>query len=307
MNDDLMISVITPCLNRADFISNAVESVLNQDYKQVEHIIIDGGSNDGTLEILKQYPHLCVVSEPDNGVYDAINKGIKIATGDIIGLLNTDDFYEYNIFLSVANTFQSNPEIEAIVGGIDILARDQKDKLITKDSFPTIFPDQFWHRITIGSPNTNAWFFHKRIFDRIGNFDITYKYVADRDFLIRCGINHVGYSPIDELVYHYLQHPESLTLDGTNDAEAQFMFEMRSMVESYLTEKEITSEINDYLLKWHSDILSAQLISAIRNNHLSRVYYYGYRGLQWNPKWPIVFLRRLLFGFYRRSSRYFTN
>ncbi len=74
MSDQPLISIITPCLNRAEFIAEAVESVLSQDYPNVEHIIMDGGSTDGTLEVLKRYPHLRVVSEPDEGMYTAINK-----------------------------------------------------------------------------------------------------------------------------------------------------------------------------------------------------------------------------------------
>ena len=83
-------SIITPCLNARSFIAEAIESVLAQQIPDVEHIIMDGGSTDGTLEILKKYPHLVVVSGPDHGMYDAINQGIGISNGEWIGLLNAD-------------------------------------------------------------------------------------------------------------------------------------------------------------------------------------------------------------------------
>ena len=87
----MKFSVITPCLNRVELITATIQSVTAQDYPDFEHWIIDGGSTDGTLELLKGYQHLKVVSEPDRGVYDAINKGIRLATGEIIILLNSDD------------------------------------------------------------------------------------------------------------------------------------------------------------------------------------------------------------------------
>ena len=97
------ITTITPSLNRAKFIDEAIKSVLNQDYPHVEHIIIDGGSTDGTLDVLALYPNLKVISEPDQGIYDAINKGIRMAKGDIIGILNSDDYYEPNFFSELAD------------------------------------------------------------------------------------------------------------------------------------------------------------------------------------------------------------
>ena len=97
MNQPL-ISIITPSYNRAEMIREAVESILVQDYPSMEHIIIDGGSTDGTLSILKQYPPLKIRTEPDNGIYDALNKGLGIANGEIIGFLNTDDFYTQDTF-----------------------------------------------------------------------------------------------------------------------------------------------------------------------------------------------------------------
>ena len=93
-----IITIITPSLNRAKFIEEAIKSVLNQDYPPVEHIIMDGGSTDGTLDILNSYSHLTVISQPDHGMYDAINKGIRMAKGNIIGIRNSDDYYEPNFF-----------------------------------------------------------------------------------------------------------------------------------------------------------------------------------------------------------------
>ena len=92
------ISIVTPSYNSAKFIEDCIQSVLKQNYPNFEHIVIDGGSTDGTVEILKQYPHLKWISEPDEGQSDALNKGFKMAEGDILGWLNADDVYLKNVF-----------------------------------------------------------------------------------------------------------------------------------------------------------------------------------------------------------------
>ena len=116
------VSIITPSYNRAGMIETAIQSVLSQNYPEVEHIIMDGGSTDGTLEVLKKYPHLRVVSEPDQGMYDALNKGLNLAHGEIIGFLNTDDFYAPGVFAKIALQF-SEKTVDAVAGlagdGID--------------------------------------------------------------------------------------------------------------------------------------------------------------------------------------------
>lgn len=98
---NIKVSIITPCLNSVDTIRQTIESVLNQTYKNIEYIIVDGGSKDGTLDIIHKYiplfgKRLRYISEKDNGIYDAMNKGIKLSTGSLIGIINSDDYYEYD-------------------------------------------------------------------------------------------------------------------------------------------------------------------------------------------------------------------
>ena len=267
--------------------------MLNQDYPYIEHIIIDGGSTDGTLELLEQYSHLHIVSEPDQGMYYAINKGIKLSGGEIIGLLNTDDFYEPGSFGEIESKFQSNPDINAVVGGTDILKLDNRGNRTVHFRIPTIFPDEFWYRITIGPPNTNAWFFRKTIFNQVGLFDTHYRIIADRDFILRLGLNNIQYLALDQTIYHYQEHPGSFTLDGNYDGEAEYMFELRNMVENYLIMSQIPTGIRNQLLNWHSDIISGQVISAIRKHNLIRPLSYSYRGIKTNPRWPLLFVNRV--------------
>lgn len=106
MEENLKISIVTPSYNQGQFIEQTIKSVLNQDYKNYEHIIIDGGSTDNTIDILKKYKHLIWISEKDAGQSNAINKGFSMAKGEIFAWLNSDDYYEENIFKSIATYFK---------------------------------------------------------------------------------------------------------------------------------------------------------------------------------------------------------
>ena len=111
------ISILTPSFNQGAYIEQNIRSVLDQGYPNVEHIVIDGGSTDNTVEILKRYPHLKWVSEKDRGQADALNKGLALATGEIIGWINSDDFYEKNIFATVAGHF-ADQATQWVVGNL---------------------------------------------------------------------------------------------------------------------------------------------------------------------------------------------
>jgi glycosyltransferase involved in cell wall biosynthesis len=117
MKSDPTISIITPSFNQGTYIEQTIQSVLRQNYAHVEHIVVDGGSTDGTVDTLKSHPHLVWVSEKDRGQADALNKGLALSTGDIIGWVNSDDYYHHNIFGSVAACFQKT-DAQWVVGNL---------------------------------------------------------------------------------------------------------------------------------------------------------------------------------------------
>lgn len=112
-----LISVITPSYNQGKYVQQTIESVLAQNYPCVEHIVVDGGSSDNTVSILRRYPHLKWLSEPDHGQADALNKGLKMATGDVIGWVNSDDFYAHGVFHRISETF-TDKSVGWIVGDV---------------------------------------------------------------------------------------------------------------------------------------------------------------------------------------------
>lgn len=127
----LKISVITPSLNQGRFIVKTIESVLNQNYPNFEHIIIDAGSKDDTLLILKKYPHLKWISEPDKGPADAINKGFNLANGEIFCWINADDYYESDIFYEVVDIFSTDDKTELLFGNLTFI--NEEGSIISRD------------------------------------------------------------------------------------------------------------------------------------------------------------------------------
>lgn len=293
------ISIITPCLNRAQFIREAVESVLEQGYPDFEHIVMDGGSTDGTLEILREYPHLRLSSEPDRGMYDAINKGLHLARGEIIGLLNSDDRYTPDCLRLVANVFVQHPEVQAVVGGAAIFLDEVGQRQIVRSN-PTIQPDEFWFRVIVGSPVSNAWFFRREVFRQVGWFDTSYRYVADREFLIRLGLTDIRPVPIPHVLYLYRCHPGSATLTSLDSRSAErgllrmkVLDETIRMLENFLNQETIPCRIRVHLRHAHSEQCYKLTATALYHRRRREALYGIKQGWRYDVGWPFVFIRLL--------------
>jgi glycosyltransferase involved in cell wall biosynthesis len=152
MKTNKLISIITPSYNCADYIRDCIESVLSQEYENFEHIIVDGASQDGTVDILKQYPHLKWISEPDNGEAEALNKALRMVTGDIIGWLNADDLYFGKSFHSIAE--EINPQQGRHVGVGKVLIINERDEIIG-----VRIP-----KVPITLPSLMRWFGHTHLY-----------------------------------------------------------------------------------------------------------------------------------------------
>ncbi len=189
MNDNLKISIITPSLNQGDYIEDSIKSVINQNYKNFEHIIIDGGSTDQTLEIIKKYPHIIWISEKDTGQSNAINKGFKLANGDIISWLNSDDFYDTDVFKVVSDYFNTNGDCYFIYGDITYVDKfkNYKKKIIGGTiSFKNLLknPD------LVRQPSS---FWRRSVLNEVGYLEESLHVVMDLDFFLRLGKKYEFY------------------------------------------------------------------------------------------------------------------
>jgi glycosyltransferase involved in cell wall biosynthesis len=181
----MKVSVITVCYNSEKTISGTLRSVKNQEYENVEHLIIDGQSSDKTMLVVKSHHHqkLKVRSEPDQGIYDAMNKGVQLAEGDIIGILNSDDIYMHkNVLNEVVSTFTSDPTLDVILGDVDYVKNSNLEKSLR--SYRATGFRTWMFRFGFMPPHPGV-FVRKTAYERVGYYRIKYKIAADFDFLLR--------------------------------------------------------------------------------------------------------------------------
>lgn len=179
----MKISIITATYNSESTIEKTLASVANQTHSDIEHIIVDGASKDKTIDVIRKYKHVDkVVSEADNGIYDALNKGIRIATGDIIGLLHADDFYpDINIVEKINSIFE-NKKCDALYGDLDYVSLIDTNKIIrhwSAGKFEKIKLRKGW------MPPHPTFYVKKDLYKKFGNFNIAYKIAADYDLMLR--------------------------------------------------------------------------------------------------------------------------
>ena len=171
-----LVSIITVVLNNKKFLEKSILSVLNQNYKNIELIIIDGGSTDGTLDIIKKYKSKInfLISEKDNGLYDAMNKGIKNSKGSIIGILNSDDIYYSNAISTAVKYFINNRNIDFLFGGVI------KHKLLHGYK-----PWKIYWSFGFYSAHSIGFFITRKAQMKVGYYNTKYKYSSDYDLFYR--------------------------------------------------------------------------------------------------------------------------
>lgn len=179
----MKISVITVCYNSAKTLERTLLSVVNQDWPHIEHIVIDGSSTDETSAILKKFNHFtALVSEPDSGIYDAMNKGLKLATGDIICFLNADDHYASTSILSYVATTMMDSKVDALMGDVTFFYKDNPEKSVRRYRSDRFSPQRLeWGWM----PAHPGLFLSSREVRRVGYFKIDYKIAGDFEFIVR--------------------------------------------------------------------------------------------------------------------------
>jgi len=198
------ISIVTPTFNSIATLKETIESVLAQDYKNWEHIVIDGGSTDGTLDLLRSYLHLQWISEKDQGHYHAMNKGIEQASGDVIAILNADDCYREDALTHVAEAFTQNPGWDALFGDIVYVDGQSREIFRREEACYDYDVLRFGSVCYVIHPTL---FVKKAIYERLG----AYRYdkflnCCDVDFILRLGQNRCRVGHIPQLLANYRMH-----------------------------------------------------------------------------------------------------
>lgn len=199
----MKISVITVTYNSAFTVRDTIESVLKQEYQDYEYLVIDGGSKDNTVDIIKEYEpkfggRMKWISEKDKGMYDGINKGIRMASGDVVGIINSDDFYHRtDVFEIINKSFEENKGIQAIYGDVRFVHPDNLEKTVRYYSCKHWKPWRFRFGFMPAHP---TFFTYKENFEKYGYYQYDYHIAADYELLIRhLYTNHVPakYVPVD--------------------------------------------------------------------------------------------------------------
>lgn len=184
----MKISIVTVTFNSAATIKDTIESVLKQDYKDYEYLIVDGGSKDKTVDLIKEYEpkfegRIKWISEKDKGMYDGINKGIRMATGDVVGIINSDDFYHRSdIFTIINKSFEENKGVQAIYGDVRFVHPDNLEKTVRYYSSKHWKPWRFRFGFMPAHP---TFFTFKENFEKYGYYQYDYHIAADYELLIR--------------------------------------------------------------------------------------------------------------------------
>jgi len=197
----MTISIITPTFNSVATLRDTLESVARQLHAEVEHIIVDGGSNDGTLDIVREFPHVArVISEPDEGLYDAINKGIRAASGEVVGVLNSDDFYAHSGVLSIIARAFEQETTDCIYGDVVYVQPEDTSKIIRHYSSRHFHPRKF----ALGfMPAHPTFYLKKECYQRYGLHNTQYKIAADFELLLRMlYIHRLKYTYINQALVH---------------------------------------------------------------------------------------------------------
>lgn len=184
----MKISIVTAAYNSASTIESTIKSVLGQDFADWEHIVVDGDSTDDTAAIVERYREqyagrLKFVSERDRGIYDAMNKGIALSTGDVVGLLNSDDFYSSpDVLSAVANAFRDERELDAVYGDVVYVAPDDLAKTVRHYSSAGF---RRWKMVMGFMPAHPSFYCRREVYSVHGDFDISFRVAADFEHLLR--------------------------------------------------------------------------------------------------------------------------
>lgn len=257
-----------------------------QSFPAYEHIVIDGASRDDTLKRLRRYTQLQIISEPDRGLYDAINKGISRASGDVICLLNSDDRLLPGALEAASAAFDRHPAAASVCGRIRVgeLEFDANDVELGTRAMQRLRAGD----LISGYSLTNGRFFRRVVFDRIGLFDQQFPVLADRDFLSRYFLADFDTLPIEDAVYRYGTHSNSLSF-GSALGRIEYNQEAIRLASVRLGQAK-SERHRKFYRRWLGWAVGYALYRGLKEGSLSKVYEMSMQARSQLPLWPAEFV-----------------
>lgn len=258
------ISIITPVYNGVRFIEFCINNVISQNCRSAEHIIVDGGSTDGTVDVIRRYAeefnHIRWVSEKDQGQSDAMNKGVMMAEGNIISFLNVDDFYESGALNFVLEKFNSLPEPSLLVGNCNVWSDDKKILWINKPKYlklqKLLVANERYYPFPV---NPSAYFYHKSLHDIIGMYELDEHYVMDIDFIIKAVTKcHTEYVDIILGNYRFIEGTKTFLDSRNGTADERFRALINKHVKTLPIKNKLIISFLAHVIKY-TDLLNNQV------------------------------------------------
>jgi glycosyltransferase involved in cell wall biosynthesis len=284
----MRVSIITTCLDRMGLIGEAIDSAHGQPGVELEHIVIDGGSTDGTLEFLARHPHLRVVSEPDHGPEEALNKGIALATGEVMGFLMSDDRLGEGILGAVAERFDADSGLDIASCGAEVFETTEGGAERTLIEFQGAAAALSWRNVLLGSPIACARFYRHRLFERLGPFRTDYRWCADREFLLRALLAGVREAGLDRIGYRYRQHGGSRSLGAPAPLRRAIAEEHLRLAKDTLSRPGLSREARRWLLRFHAVESARAMAAAVAANEPGAALSFLGPALRAHPAFPFI-------------------
>lgn len=294
------ISIVMPVLNRASTIEKAILSLVNQNYKNLEFIIIDGGSTDDTINIIKRYEqHIHYWhSKADDGPASAANMGIKLATGDLIALLMADDWYEPNTLNKMGEALMNHPDANIITCGGRLVYFDDKARCYkTKHTYISARELTLnFANICLATSVICCRFIRKSFYDRIGVFEPfdsqgKYMFSNDKEFLLRAVLHDVSNVHVNHLGYNYLASKASSTFGNHKANIHRLCIEHMEIAETYLKNRTLSKKQRFLLMYWYNDQSTRLLLYKVLDGEFKEACSIAKNGMKkYKLFWPSAFI-----------------
>lgn len=297
------ISVVTFVKNGAATLEKAILSVIQQNYPNLEFIVLDAASKDGTLDIVHRYEKNIFYwrSFADGGSVPATNEGWRKATGDVIALLAADDWFEPGAFAAVAEAFIGDPSLEVVTGGVRIVRHEaNRDCIIT-------YGDEKFLNLSVASvlyPTvTHAHFVRRKIYEELDGYDERFLTSADLDFLLRLALRGVRGKVLERVVYNFLQHPGSNSMGGDWRKLGVMAWDNMRVIEQHLNAPALPSQYKSQLRAFHGVYAMRAIYVAVKGLNFEELLRALDRAFGVNPGWPARLVKWMVGGLRKRIER----
>jgi glycosyltransferase involved in cell wall biosynthesis len=264
----MKISVITATLNSAEFLKQCIASVLSQEGGEVEHIIVDGGSTDDTLQIARSNPHLLVVVRPGCSIYEAWNIGLDVASGDLIGFCNSDDYYAAHAFARIRQKAASRSDAWMISGkAVRFAHQPAGNELVLGEHFDKVPNRLHFEDLDVFGPAPNARFFTRKLISRIGKFDTRFRLGSDCSYLMEIALLRLPVAHVPDVVYYYRSHGKSASLGGNIDGLTRGLDEKLMIANEFMRKHRLQPAELRHLRRAMAVQLNSTIIEAVKTGH----------------------------------------